>query len=757
MFTYWSCTMKSNIISDSENYKKQSFEAEIDCPVCAKEVENILKQNENIKECSFDFLNGKLIIDSNLDKKELINLIHKSSDEVKIKDDFKKLTIKASIDCQDCADKITTELLKHPEIKDCSFDILRKKLIVSTSLAENEIKTLSKEVDGDIEFFEEEKAFEKNENTVRWIRIGISLAIVVISKLFSLDYLSIIAYLIAGYDVLFKAVKNILKGKAFDENFLMTVATIGALFLKSFEEAAAVMLLYQIGETLQSQSIRKSRKSIEELMDIDTQMSNLKLGDEIKRVPTSSVEKGSTLIIKPGEKIPLDGYITKGNSLIDYKALTGEAVPVFVKENDHLSSGGINTSNLIEIVTDTTYENSTVKRILDLMEKAKEKKTESENFITSFSKYYTPIVCLIALAIIIIPPLMGIGSFSTWLYRGLMLLVISCPCALVISVPLSYFSATGAFAKRGILIKNSAVIQNLATLDTICFDKTGTLTKGEFKVNKIETDMDKERILQIAKSLEYYSTHPIAKAVVKESSAPLLDIKNLTQINGKGIEGFIDNDKYLIGDDGNSTGDNDNGETVCHLYKNGDIIATLYLQDEVKAEAKEVISELKKFRIKSIMLTGDKENVAKSVSQSLYINEYKARLMPEDKLIEIEKLIEKGNFTAFVGDGINDSPTLTRADIGISMGQIGSDAAIEASDMVIMKDDLSKLITAIKLSKITRNVVYQNIYFSIGIKVAIMVMAILGIANMWLAIFADVGVSILATLNAMRTLFIKKE
>lgn len=737
-------------------YAIYNFKASIDCPLCAKEVEETLKKNPNVKDCSFDYLNKRLNIETSLNEDEARSLLLKSSDEIVLLED------KATNSYTFTAKKLTSDNIKalnQAFANTCQINLKKKQITIATYLTEDEIKEFIKRADSTISFINEEEAQEKKETIITWSRITLSVLSIIFAKLLDLEYLALIGYVLSGYDVLFKAFKNIIKGKAFDENFLMSIATIGALFLKSFEEAAAVMVLYQIGEALQDRSINKSRKSITELMNLKAELTSVKEGDKFVEKPTSQVEIGSTILVKTGEKIPLDGKVVKGFSDVNYSALTGESVPVSIKERDEVLSGGINGEGTLEVITTTNYEGSTVKKIIDLIESAKSKKTKSENFITVFSKYYTPLVCLLAVLVITLPPLVGLGSFSTWLYRGLMLLVISCPCALVISIPLSYFSATGAFAKRGILIKNSTVIQNLATLKTIAFDKTGTLTKGEFKIVKLESTLSKEEAITIASSLEMGSTHPIAKAIRKECKAQLKMVDNLSELSGKGVKGSIEGVNYSFGNAKllDKEIENNTSYTVCYLLKEREVVATFYLGDELKEDAKESITSLHKMGLtKLVMISGDKEKVAQSVSQELGLDEYHANLLPDEKLKMFESLIEEKVTNAYIGDGINDSPTLSRADIGISMGSLGSDAAIEASDMVIMKDDLSKLPQAIKLARHTQTIVKENIYFSIIIKLLIMILAILGFANMWLAIFADVGVSLLATFNAMRTLFMKK-
>ncbi len=738
------------------------FRATIDCPSCAAEAEQEIKKNKSIESCTFDFMNKKLEITSPLNRDEDLKIIQNRSDEIELEEKtstYNEFKIDASIDCADCAKKVEAALLKSPYIDKVEFDFLKKKLYVTSSLQESEIKVLAKEAEDDIVFIDKERQDEKKEERIIWSRIFGAILLVIISKLINIPLIAIVGYLIAGYDILIKASKNILKGKAMDENFLMAIATVGALFLGSFEEAAAVMIFYQIGENLQNRSVNNSRRSIAALMDIKADITHLVKGEDVIDVPTSTVKVGDVIRIKSGEKIPLDGVILKGKSEIDYKALNGESKPAFVEENENVLSGGINGRGVLEVQATTTYEGSTVKKIIDLMENAKSKKTKSEAFITQFSKYYTPAVCILAVIVSALPPLLGFGQFSYWLYKGLTLLVISCPCALVISIPLSYFSATGAFAKKGVLIKNSTVIQNLAHVDSICFDKTGTLTKGEFQIAKIDTELNDGEVIKIAATLEAGSTHPIAKAIINANKENLYTVTELNEISGIGISGTIEGSKYDLGNDKllKEKVNNSSIYTTSYLLKDDKLIATFYFEDIVKNEAQASIKELHSLGVSNlVMLSGDKEEVAKEVSSKIGLDGYKAELMPADKIAQFENIKKQSKITAFVGDGINDSPVLSQADIGISMGGVGSDAAIEAADMVILTDDLSRIGQAIKLSRKTQRIVKENIYFSLGIKLLIMVLSIIGLGNMWLAIFADVGVSLLATLNAMRTMLGKK-
>lgn len=590
--------------------------------------------------------------------------------------------------------------------------------------------------------------------------------------------LYLIPYAIAGYDVLLKAARNIKNGQLFDENFLMAVATIGAFSLVFFPdsgphmaEGAAVMLFYQVGELFQQYAVGKSRKSIAAMMDIAPDFANVRnTNGDLEQVDPDSVAVGSEIVVKPGERVPIDGVVVEGSSQLDTAALTGESVPRAIEAGSEVVSGCVNLTGLLIIETTKPFGESTVSRILELVENAAEKKAHTENFITRFARYYTPAVCGVALVLALLPPLLGFGALSDWVFRGLTFLVVSCPCALVISVPLSFFGGIGGASKLGILIKGSNYLESLASVDTVVFDKTGTLTSGTFGVVAVHPteDVKSDRLLELAAHAEAYSDHPIAMSVKQAYGARIDEtrVSNASEVSGRGVQAKIDGASVSVGNDKLMASldiDAHNCElvgTMLHVAENGKYLGHIVIADMVKDDAAKTIADLHATGVtKTVMLTGDAEEVARSVASKLGLDEFHAKLLPQDKVAEVERLLDeesKKGRLAFVGDGINDAPVLTRADIGIAMGAMGSDAAIEAADIVLMDDKPSNIAKAIRLSRKTMGIVWQNIVFALGVKLAVLVLAAVGIANMWMAVFADVGVAILAILNAMRCMNVKK-
>ena len=581
--------------------------------------------------------------------------------------------------------------------------------------------------------------------------------------------LFIISYIIVGGDVVKRAVKNIFKGQVFDENFLMSIATIGAFFIGEYPEGVAVMLFYQVGELFQSYAVGKSRKSIASLMDIRPDYANVKKGDELVKVDPDEVQIGDIIVIKAGEKIPLDGKVIAGSSMIDTSALTGESVPREVEVGSDILSGCININGVITAEVTKEFGESTVSKILDLVENASSKKSNSEQFITKFARYYTPVVVIIAVLLAIIPPLVIDGAtFSDWIYRALAFLVVSCPCALVISIPLSFFGGIGGASKKGILVKGSNYLEALAETEIVVFDKTGTLTKGVFNVQEIHPEgVSKEELLELTAYVESYSNHPISLSLKRAYSKEIDNgrISDVEEISGHGVIATVDGKKVMAGNiklmkmmdipyfKGELIG------TAVHVAVNNKYIGYIVIADEVKEDSAQAIKELKAANIKqTVMLTGDNKSVGSKVAKELGLDKVYAELLPADKVEKLEELFsqksKKGKL-AFVGDGINDAPVLARADIGIAMGGLGSDAAIEAADIVIMTDEPSKIATAMKISKKTLKIAHQNIVFAIGIKIIVLILSAFGITTMWAAIFADVGVTIIAVLNAFRALNVK--
>ena len=605
------------------------------------------------------------------------------------------------------------------------------------------------------------------------IIIGAIFFIVAIVIDINIEWLNIalylISYIIVGGDIVKRAVRNIFRGKVFDENFLMSIATIGAMLIGEYPEGIAVMLFYQIGELFQSYAVDKSRRSIADAMDIRPDYANVKRGDEVIKVDPDEVQIGDIIVIKPGERIPLDGKVIEGNSMVDTSALTGESVPREVEVGHEILSGCINVNGVITAEVTKEYGESTVSKILDLVENASSKKSQSEQFITKFARYYTPIVVIIAVFLATIPPLVIDGAtFSDWIYRALTFLVVSCPCALVVSIPLSFFGGIGGASRKGILVKGSNYLEALAEAEIIVFDKTGTLTKGVFNVQEIHPEgITKEELLELTSYAESYSNHPISNSL-KQAYGKEIDngrISDVEEISGHGVIAAVDGKKVAAGNiklmkklnipcyEGEAVG------TVVHVGIDDKYAGYIVIADEVKEDSARAIKELKEAKIKqTVMLTGDTKNVASKVAKQLGLDKVYSELLPGDKVEKVEELLAqksaKGKL-AFVGDGINDAPVLARADIGIAMGGLGSDAAIEAADVVIMTDEPSKIATAIKVSKKTLRIARQNTVFSIGIKIIVLILSAFGIATMWAAIFADVGVTIIAVLNAFRALNVK--
>ena len=609
--------------------------------------------------------------------------------------------------------------------------------------------------------------------------IAAAVLLVVFSQISVNPYLKfalfMIPYLIIGYDILKKAFKGIMNRQIFDENFLMAVATVGAIALGDYKEGTAVMLFYQIGELFQSYAVGKSRKNISELMDIRPDYANVERDGQVEKVDPDEVEIGSIIMVRPGEKVPIDGVIVEGTSTLNTSALTGESLPREVKEEDEVISGCINMTGVLRIRTTREFGESTVSKILDLVENSSSKKSRSENFISKFAKYYTPAVCYGALALAIIPPVVNLlflgaaANWGEWIYRALTFLVTSCPCALVISIPLSFFAGIGGASREGVLVKGSNYLETLANTKYVVFDKTGTMTQGVFEVNGIHHNtIENEKVLEYAALAEAYSSHPISISL-KKAYGKEIDknrVSDVEEISGNGVVVKVDGKEVAVGNvklmkrlnieytECSHVG------TVVHVAIEGKYAGHILISDRLKPHAKEAVAELKRSGVKkAVMLTGDADTVAKQVAGELGITDVYSELLPADKVSKVEELLSKKGEKeklAFVGDGINDAPVLSRADIGIAMGALGSDAAIEAADIVLMDDDPLKIAKAIRISRKCIRIVYENIYFAIGIKIICLALGALGIANMWLAIFADVGVMVIAVLNAIRALFVKK-
>lgn len=584
------------------------------------------------------------------------------------------------------------------------------------------------------------------------------------------ELLFVISYIVIGYDIVLKAIRNISRGKVFDENFLMTVATIGAICIGNLAEAVSVMLFYQVGELFQSYAVDKSRKSISDLMDIRPDYANVIRNDKHEKVDPSDVNIEEIILIKPGEKVPLDGIVVEGSSSLNTLALTGEAVPRNVKVGDEVLSGCINNSGILKVKVTKKIGESTVSKILDLVENASSRKSSSENFISKFAKYYTPIVVIIALFLAVLPPLILKDSFTTWIYRALSFLVVSCPCALVVSIPLSFFGGIGASSRIGVLVKGSNYLEALSKTEIIVCDKTGTLTEGEFKVQNINAiGISDEELLKYASYAENFSNHPISISIKNEYSKKI-DAKKVTEtkeIPGKGVYAKVENKDVLVGNEKllnqykikhevvNELG------TIIYVAIDNEFKGTITISDKIKEDSYKAIKLFRENNVKKIvMLTGDKDSISKEVSNELNLDEYHSELLPQDKVKIVEELMKEKSESGkllFVGDGINDAPVLALSDIGVSMGGLGSDAAIEASDVVIMTDEPSKIAESINISRKTMRIVKQNIIFAITVKISVLLLSALGIATMWSAVFADVGVSVIAILNAFRILKVRKQ
>ncbi|AEC01898.1 heavy metal translocating P-type ATPase [Parasphaerochaeta coccoides] len=705
----------------------------------------------------------------------------------------------SGLDCAMCAAKVEKAVADMPGVTASNLNFVTGKLTVTTGCnqgnefwtsventaraADDEIilrplessaNPFSEKIDRDNLEHEHSSVLQQKASTwmtPRLFRFLVSLLFIAfanvpgVPSLFA-TALVLAAYVLSGYDVVLKAVKNIVKGRLFDENFLMGIATIGAIFLGEYTEAAAVMIFYQVGEYFQELAIDRSRRSITALMDIKPDRATVLRGGMQLTVRPEDVQVGEIIQVRPGERIPLDGIVRSGFSLIDTRAITGEPVPRSAHAGEVVFSGCISTNGVLEIEVTSSYAQSTVYRILTLVEESSQQKASSERFITKFARIYTPVVVSIAVLVALIPPVAGFGSFSQWLYRALVFLVISCPCALVVSVPLAFFAGIGGAARHGIMFKGGNYLQTLAAAETMVFDKTGTLTEGVFAVDEVEVydaSFSTGEIIRLAASAEQMSTHPIGRAIIAHAGdTGLFAVESITEHAGMGLEAQIDGAHILVG---NQRLLERRGMDVPRLHKssstevfvvyNDTVIGRITISDRIREGMAEILTRLKEKGIqKSIMLTGDRERAAKHVGDSLGISEVRAELLPQHKVDEIEKIIaaqEKGH-VAYVGDGINDAPVLARADIGIAMGGMGSDAAIEAADAVIMTNDMSRLVSAMSVAQKTMRIVKQNIGFALGIKIIIMILGIFGIAHMWLAIFADVGVTLLAVLNALRCL-----
>lgn len=771
--------------------KKEVILEGLDCAHCATKIEEEVNKLSYINFAVLNFITKTLSIelgDSNR-ADEAINatrsIVKKLEPHVKVKEKnnyYKKVLILKNLDCAHCAGEIEKEVSNLDKVKDANLDFVSTRLTV---LVENkfDLEKVSKEIEEivvkkepHVKVISEGEDNSHNHNHEDFdkkelIKMGIGalfFGIGIIGKFSSTIEFAIffIAYILIGGEVLLKAFKNILRGQIFDENFLMCIATIGAFMIKEFPEAAGVMLFYQVGEFFQSKAVNNSRKSIKELLKIQPEFANIKEDGELKKVSPEIVKVDDIIVVKPGEKVPLDGIIVNGKSAIDTSNLTGESLPRDVGSGDSVLSGFINKNGVLEVRVTKLFSESTVSKILDLVQNASSKKAKTENFITKFAKYYTPGVVFLSAFIATVPPLVIQGAvFSDWFYRALIFLVISCPCALVISIPLSFFGGIGGASKNGILIKGSNYLEALNNVDTVVFDKTGTLSKGIFKVTDIKgSNISNEELLKYAAYAESYSNHPIAVSIVNAYNKKIDEsiISDYEEVFGYGIKVNIEGKSVLVGNYKLMNKENiDCTEvkevgTIIYVAINGKFSGYILISDEIKSDSKQSIKDLKSMGINNtIMLTGDNALVANKVKDELGIDEVHSQLLPHQKVEKLEmikKRMKSSSKVVFVGDGINDAPVLAMADIGVAMGGLGSDAAIEAADIVLMTDEPSKLVRSIQIAKKTRVIVIQNIVFALGVKLIVLLLGAIGIANMWQAVFADVGVALIAVLNSMRVM-----
>lgn len=685
------------------------------------------------------------------------------------------------LNCPNCAARIEADVKKLPNVGNVQLNLMQQTLTLETG------EDLLKQIAGIVHAYEPDvKVFAGDthdhshshshpENRTMLLRMGAGAAVFAAAMVLgALELIGqiprvvllIAAYIILGADVVLRAVKNILKGRVFDENFLMSLSSIGAFFIGEHPEGVAVMLFYQVGEFFQDLAVQHSRKSISELMDIRPDSATVRRNGKLLEVSPETVGVGELIVVRPGEKIPLDGTVVEGTSMLDTRALTGESVPRKVAVFDPVLSGCINESGVLTLRVTKSYADSTVAKIIDLVENASNRKAPTENFITKFARYYTPAVVIVAALLAVVPPLLFGGAWADWIYRAFVFLVVSCPCALVLSVPLTFFGGIGAASRHGVLIKGSNFLEALNHVDTVVFDKTGTLTKGVFQVTDIfpAEGVSREEVLESAAKAEYFSLHPIAKSIQTAYATPLtgVQVTDYRELSGRGVYTVADGKTILAGNPKLLQEENvpyeicDAVGTKVYVAADGRYLGCIVIADEVKADSKDAIAALKEHGVRqTVMLTGDEESIGKAVAEELGLDAYYAKLLPQDKvqiLEHIDKGKQPGSKLVFVGDGINDAPVLARADIGIAMGGLGSDAAIEAADVVLMTDEPSKLVEAIEVAKETRKIVVQNIAVALGIKGIFLVLGAVGLAGMWLAVFGDVGVTLLAVLNAMRIL-----
>lgn len=769
------------VLNTKGNYNKVELVLNnLNCPNCSAKIEQKVKEQNEFKNVTFNFVNKKMTMDSQLSEEETLTKVKGIVDSIEdgvdtvlnVKTNLNKVVLVLNnLNCPHCSEKIEQTVKEQEEFENVVFNFVNKKMTLDSKLSAQD--TLAK-VKGIVDSIEEgvdtvldenkkaevkkTKESDFGKKAIARIIVGVVLMGGGIALNSSFGFLSeilfVLAYVVFGYDVVIKAVKNILKGDFFDENFLMSLATICAFVIGEWTEAVAVMLFYQVGEYFQSMAVDKSQKSIKGLLEIKADSVTVERNGEVQAIAPEEINIGDTIVVKAGEKVCVDGVITKGDSSFDMKALTGESVPVEKKQGDTVLSGSINTGAVIYMKAQKRFEDSTVARIIEMVENATANKSKTENFITKFAKIYTPVVVFLAVALTVLPTIV-VGDFQQWLSRALVFLVASCPCALVLSVPLTFFSGIGAVSKKGALVKGSTYLQTLSGLNTLVVDKTGTITKGEFTV--VETDGNDD-VMKVAASLERFSNHPIAQAIVKSYKGDYIDFDTTEELAGYGLMGVKDGDKYFVGSQRLMERENvalNNTKYNIYVSKNNEYYGAIKAEDTIKPDSSKAIADLKALGVNEIvMLTGDKQDIAEEIGEKAGVTKVYAGLLPQGKVEKVEEIYSKNNnaVVGAVGDGINDAPVLARADVGIAMGGIGSDAAIEAADIVIMNDELSKLPVAIKYARMTMKTVKENVWFALGVKAIVLILAALGYANMWLAVFADVGVALLAILNATKVM-----
>ena len=745
------------VFPEEKKYNRYSFSVSIDCADCAREVEEGLAKREDVKEVSIDFPKAKMTILTSMTRDEVKEKAKEIEEDMEFLDgEPVRLVFSVSLDNKDNARRIERELRNKEGVKKVRYDYRKGKLHVYSSLSEKEIMKEAKAIESSI-VFHSSMTEERSDYSI--FRVIVSILLLIIGKVTSMPILSVLAYVISGYDVLWKALKNTAKGKVFDENFLMALATIAALAVKNQEEAAAVMIFYQVGEYFQHKATEKSRESIGKLLDLSTDSVSVKVDGEWKEMDPEEVEISDVFMVKAGEKVALDGEIIEGEGFIDTRALTGESVPVKVKKGDRILSGSVNGESTLLVKATSLYRDSTATKIMKMVEEGEGRKAESEKFITTFSRYYTPAVSCMALLLALILPLFGL-SWKDSIYRAAMLLVISCPCALVLSVPLTYFASMGAFAKNGILVKGDDAIQRLKKLDTVALDKTGTLTEGVFSIQSIENlSVPLDHLLTVAKAIERESTHPIATAIMAKDGGKEVMAEKVVNISGIGMEGIVEGKKVRIGSIriAQNLPILDKEGTHIYVTEEDKLIGIFVISDRIRNNAASALASLRKEGVKKIfILSGDRKERVKATAEALSMDGYYGELLPDEKLLTLDKL-KKDGVTAYCGDGINDAPALKRSDVGIAMGGVGSHSAIEAASVVIMDDDISKLPLSIRMARRTETIVKENIIFSLSVKAIVFILASFGLSNMWLAVIADTGVSLIAVANALRALYFRKK